>query len=171
MINICNAKIDELNSMNIIVRTIFSIGGGISLNPKDFKQTVINKNSPAIRDITKVESQLKSIGNISKSGDWIRSNATNGGSRINKLSDIPWTSSKSENGSIKYTYRTDSGDSASVEFLKNLNYVQYSISMETYNDIVKYSKEKNLIEVTHDIFSQEYKGEVSSDGTHIVFSK
>jgi len=171
LINVCNAKINELNSMNIISGAIFSIGGGISLNPREFKQTVINKDSPAIRDITKVESQLKSVGNISKSGDWIRSNATNGGSKINKLPDISWTSSKSENGSVKYTYRTDSGDSASVEFFKNLNYVQYNINMEAYNDFVKYSKEKNLIEVTHDIFPQEYKGEVSSDGKRIVFSK
>ncbi|GAH53325.1 unnamed protein product [marine sediment metagenome] len=101
----------------------------------------------------------------------MRSNVTNGGSRINKLPDISWTSSKSENGSIKYTYRADSGDSVSVEFSQNLNYVQYNISMNTYNDIVKYSKEKNLIEVTHDIFPQEYKGEVSSDGKRIVFSK
>ena len=101
----------------------------------------------------------------------MRSNATDGGSRINKLPDIPWVLSKSENGSIKYTYRADSGDSASVEFLKNLNYVQYNINIEAYNDIVKCSKEKNLIEVTHDIFPQEYKGEVTSNGKLIVFSK
>jgi hypothetical protein len=43
--------------------------------------------------------------------------------------------------------------------------------MNTYDDIVKYSKEMNLIEVTHDIFPQTYKGEVSSDSKHIVFSK
>jgi len=171
LINVYNAKVAELNSMNIISGAIFSIGGGISLNPKEFKQTVINKDSPAIREIAKVKNQLKSVGNISKSGDWMRSNVTNGGSRINKLSDISWTSSKSENGSVKYTYRANSGDSASVEFLKNLNYVQYNISMKDYNDIIKYSKEKNLIEVTHDIFPQEYKGEVSSDGKRIVFSK
>ena len=171
LINVCNTKIDELNSINIISGAIFSIGGGISLNPKEFKQTVINKDSPAIREIVKVKSQLKFVGNIFKSEDWIRSNATNGESRINKLPDISWTLSKSENGSVKYTYRADSGDSLSVEFLKYLNYVQYNINMEAYNDIVKYSKEKNLIEVTHDIFPQEYKGEVSSDGKRIVFSK
>ena len=171
MINVYNAMVTELNSMNIISGAIFSIGGGISLNPKEFKQTVINKDSPAIREIAKVKNQLKSVGNISKSGDWMRSNVTNGGSRINKLPDISWTLSKSENGSVKYTYRADSGDSASVEFLKNLNYVQYNINMEAYNDIIKISKEKNLIEVTHDIFPQEYKGEVSSDGKYIVFCK
>jgi hypothetical protein len=101
----------------------------------------------------------------------MRSNATNGGSRINKLPDISWTSSKSENGLAKYTYRADSGDSALVEISQNLNYVQYNINMNAYNDIVKYYKEKNLIEVIHDIFPQEYKGEVSSDGKRIVFSK
>ena len=171
MINVYNAMVTKLNNMNIITGAIFSIGGGISLNPSEFKQTVINKDSPAIREIAKVKNQLKSVGNISKSGDWMRSNVTNSGSRINKLPDISWTLSKSENGSVKYIYRADSGDSASVEFSQNLNYVQYNISMKAYNDIVKYSKEKNLIEVTHDIFSQEYKGEVSSDGKHIVFSK
>jgi len=82
-----------------------------------------------------------------------------------------WTLSKSKNGSVKYTYRAESGVSALVEFLENLNYVQYNITMETYNDIVKISKEKNLIEVTHNVFPQEYKGEVSSDGKLIVFSK
>lgn len=171
MIDVYNAKVTELNSMNIISTTISSIGGGISLDPREFKQTVMNKDSPAIREIVKVKNQLKSVGNISKSEDWMRSNATNGGSRINKLPDISWTSSKSENGLVKYTYRADSGDFASVEFSKNLNYVQYNINMNAYNDIVKYYKEKNLIEVIHDIFPQEYKGEVSSDGKRIVFSK
>ncbi len=170
VINVYNAMVTELNNMNIITEVVFSIGGGISLNPREFKQTVINKDSPAIREIAKVKNQLKSAGNISKSGDWIRSNATNGGSRINKLPDISWTSSKSENGSVKYTYRADSGDSTSVEFSQNLDYVQYNISMNAYDDIVKYSKEMNLIEVRHDIFPQVYKGEVSSDGKRIVFS-
>ena len=170
-IDIYNAKISGLKIMNIISGAIYSIGGGISLDPREFKHTVMDKDSPAIREITKVKNQLKTVGNISKSGDWVRSNATDGGSRINKLPDIPWVLSKSENGSIKYTYRADSGDSASVEFLKNLNYVQYNINIEAYNDIVKCSKEKNLIEVTHDIFPQEYKGEVTSNGKLIVFSK
>jgi len=171
LINVCNAKINELNGMNIISGAIFSIGGGISLDPREFKQTIIKKDSPAIIEITKVKNQLKFVGNISKSGDWIRSNATNSGSRINKFPDISWVLFKSENGAVKYTYRADSGDSVSVEFLKNLNYVQYNINMETYNDIVKISKEKNLIEVTHNVFPQEHKGEVSSDGKRIVFSK
>jgi hypothetical protein len=37
--------------------------------------------------------------------------------------------------------------------------------------MVKCSKETNRIEVRHDLFPQEYKGEVSSDGKSIVFSK
>jgi hypothetical protein len=170
-IDIYNAKISGLKIMNIVSGAIYSIGGGISLDPREFKHTVMDKDSPAIREIVKVKNQLKSVGNISKSGDWVRSNATDGGSRINKLSNISWVLSKSENGLVKYAYHTDFGDSTSVEFLKNLNYVQYNISMSAYNDIVKCSKEKNLIEVTHDIFPQEYKGEVSSDGKLIVFSK
>jgi len=171
LINIYNAKVDKLNDMNITSRKIVSIGGGISLNPGNFKKTVINKDSPAIREITKIKNQLKPVGNISESGDWIRSNVSKGESKINKLPDSSWTLFKSENGSVKYAYNAKSGDSASVEFSQNLNYVQYNISMKAYNDIVKYSKGMNLIEVTHDVFPQEYKGEVSSDGKHIIFSK
>jgi hypothetical protein len=171
LINIFNAKVDELNGMNITSRRIVSIGGGISLNPGNFKKTIINKDSPDICEIAKVKNQLKSVGNISESGDWIRSNAAKGESRINKLPDNSWTLSKSENGSVKYAYHAESGNSALVEFSQNLSYVQYNISMEAYNDIVKYSKGMNLIEVIHDIFPQEYKGEVLSDGKLIVFSK
>jgi len=171
LINIYNAKVDKLNDMNITSRKIVSIGGGISLNPGNFKKTVVNKDSPAIREITKIKNQLKPVDNVSESGDWIRSNVSKGESKINKLPDSSWTLFKSENGSVKYAYHAKSGDSASVEFSQNLNYVQYNISMKAYNDIVKYSKGMNLIEVTHDVFPQEYKGEVSSDGKHIIFSK
>jgi hypothetical protein len=58
LINVCNAKIDELNSINIISRSIVSIGGGISLDPREFKQTIINKDSPAIREITKLNQEI-----------------------------------------------------------------------------------------------------------------
>ncbi len=101
----------------------------------------------------------------------MRNNVGDGGSRINKLPSITWDLSKSENGSVKYAYSSESGDSALVEFSKDLNDIQYNISMVNYNDILKYSKEKNLIEITLDIFPQEYKGEISSDGKCIVFSK
>jgi len=171
LFNNYKAKVDDLNSMNIIPKMIISIGGGISLNPKEFRQTVVNKESIAIREIAKVKNQLTPTGNISKSGDWMRSNVRDGGSRINKLPSILWTLSKSENGSVKYTYSSDSGDSTLVEFSQNMNDVQYNISVNGYNDILKYSKEKNIIEVAHNSFPQAYKGEVSSDGKYIVFSK
>jgi len=171
MIDTYNTKVDDFNNMNIISRIISSIGGGISLDPRAFKQTIVDKESPAILEIIKIKNQLTHTGNISKLGDWMRNNVGDGSSRINKLPSITWDLYKSENGSVKYAYSSESGDSASVEFLKNLNYVQYNINIEAYNDIVKCSKEKNLIEVTHDIFPQEYKGEVSSNGKLIVFSK
>ena len=85
LINAYNSKVNEMNSMNIKSRMIASIGGGISLNPKEFKQTVVNRNSPKLSEIVRIKSQLKPFGNIAKSGDWIRSNSGMGGARINKL--------------------------------------------------------------------------------------
>jgi len=171
MIETYNTKVDEFNNMNMISRIISSIGGGISLDPRAFKQTIVDKESPAILEIIKIKNQLTHTGNISKLGGWMRSNAGDGSSRSNELPSIKWDVTKSENGSVKYTYSSKSGDSALVEFSKDLNDIQYNISMDDYNDILKYSKEKNLIEITRDIFPQEYKGEVSSDGKYIVFSK
>jgi len=72
----------------------------------------------------------------------MRNNVGDGGSRINKLPSITWDLSKSENGSVKYAYSSESGDSALVEFSKDLNDIQYNISMVNYNDILKYSKKK-----------------------------
>ncbi|MFH0797050.1 MAG: hypothetical protein V2A65_08365 [Candidatus Omnitrophota bacterium] len=86
LINVYKSKINELNSMdNIQSQEIDSIGGGISLNPKEFKRTVVNRNSPELSKIVRIKSQLKSSGNTAKSGDWIRSNSGMGGARINKL--------------------------------------------------------------------------------------
>jgi len=44
LINVYNSKVNEWNNMNIKSRVITSIGGGISLNPKEFKQTVVDRN-------------------------------------------------------------------------------------------------------------------------------
>ena len=82
---------------------MMSIGGGINLRPNEFKRISHNRNSPKIREITRIKGKIKTVGKVTKSGNWIRSNPTGkSGSRINKLPINAWTSSKSEIGKTKY---------------------------------------------------------------------
>jgi hypothetical protein len=66
-------------------KAIIFFGGGIDLNPREFKQTVVDRNSPKLSEIVRIKDQLKPFGDVVKSGDWIRSNSGVGGARINKL--------------------------------------------------------------------------------------
>jgi len=170
-VNNYNSKVRELNNMNISSRLIASIGGGISLRPSAFKRISRNKNSPKLREVIKIKSKIKTVGKIAKSGNWIRSNPERGGSRINKLPVNSWKSSKSINGKIRYSSHSNSGDFASVTLSPNFKNWQSNISVNGSQDIVKYSKETNLIEVNHAGFANVYKGKVSSNGKRFVFSK
>ncbi len=85
-INILNARIEEINKYANF--TITSISGGIGLAPQSFKKPIVNKNSPKIRELVRIKSQLEPIGGVSKYGDWIRSNSGDRGARINVLPDI-----------------------------------------------------------------------------------
>jgi len=170
-VNNYNSKVRELNNMNISPRLVASIGGGINLRPSAFKRISRNKNSPKLQEVIKIKSKIKTVGKIAKSGNWIRSNPERGGSRINKLPVNSWKSSKSINGKIRYSYHSNSGDSASVTLSPNSKNWQSNISVNGSQDIVKYSKETNLIEVNHAGFANVYKGKVSSNGKRFVFSK
>ena len=157
--------------MNVSTRMITSIGGGISLNPRDFKQTIIDRDSPAIREVVQIKNKLTPTGNISQADDWLRSNTGGGVSRINELPRISWDLSKSENGKVKYDYRSESGDVALLEFSQDMKKVEYNLQVNGYKDVLKYSKEENVLEVAHNSLTGTYKGEVSADGKYIVFSK
>jgi hypothetical protein len=171
LIEVYNKKVDELNEMNINARTIASIGGGISLNPREFKQAIINKDSPAIREVLQIKNQLAPAGNISKIGEWFRSNAGNGSSRINTIPRIAWDLSKSENGKVKYDYKSESGDIAIVEFSKDMKNIEYKIQVNDFNYILIYSRDENILEVSHSGFLETCVGEVSADDRHVVFSR
>lgn len=170
-VNNYNSKVRELNNMNISSRHITSIGGGINLRPSAFKRISRNKNSSKLREVIKIKSKIKTVGKIAKSGNWIRNNPERGGSRINKLPVNSWKSSKSINGKIRYSSLSNSDDFASVTLSPNSKNWQSNISVNGSQDIVKYSKEANLIEVNHAGFANVYKGKVSSNGKRFVFSK
>lgn len=171
LFEIYNKKVNEFNEMSIITGLISSIGGGISLNPREFKKAIINKDSPAIREVLQIKNQLAPAGNISKTGEWLRSNAGNGNTRINTLPRIAWDLSISKNGKVKYDYKSESGDIAIVEFSQDMKNIEYNIEVNGSKGILKYSKEENRLEVAHSDFLATCVGEVSADGSYVVFSK
>ncbi len=168
-INTYNSKVSELNNMNITSRSITSIGGGINLRPSEFKRISRNRNSLKLRELTRIKSKIKTVGKIAKSGNWIRSNAGIGGSRINKLPVNSWKSAKSINGKIEYSFSSNSGDFATATLYPNLNEWQSNISVNGSHYMVRYSKGENLLYVKHDGFTNEYKGKVISNGKRVVF--
>jgi len=170
-INNYNSKVSELNNMNISLKNITSIGGGINLHPGNFKRISKNKNSPKLREVIKIKSKIKSVGKIAKTGNWIRSNPGRGGSKINKLTVSSWKSLKSVHGKTVYSFHSNSEDDASVTLSPNLKEWQSNISVNGSQDIVKYSKETSLLEVNHAGFTNTYKGKVSSNGKRFVFYK
>ena len=170
-VNSYNSKVSELNNMNISLKNISSIGGGINLHPGNFKRISKNKNSPKLREVIKIKSKIKTIGKIAKTGNWIRSNPTKGGSKINKLPVSSWKSSKSVNGKTVYSFHSNSADIASVTLSPNLKEWQSNISVNGSQDMMKYSMETNLLEVNHAGFANPHRGKVSSNGKRFVFHK
>ena len=171
-INTYNSKINELNNMNITSRSITSIGGGINLRPSEFKRISRNKNAAKLREVKRIKSKVKTVSKIAKSGNWIRSSPTGkNGSRINKLPTNSWTSTKSKNGKIEYNFNANSGDFVSSSLSPNLKEWQLKTSVNGTQDIVKYSKAKNQLQVNHDDFVNESTGRISSNGKRVVFNR
>jgi hypothetical protein len=157
--------------MNFPSKSIISIGGGIDLRPSKFKKIARDSNSPKLQEVIKIKGKVKPAGKVAISEDWIRSNPGTSKARINKLPVSSWKSSKSINGKIEYNFHSNSADIASVTLSHNLKEWQSNISVNGSQDMVRYSRKKNLLEVKHTGFANSYKGTVSSDGKSFVFQK
>jgi len=101
-INSYNAKIKELNNLNMVTNYIASIGGGINLEPTYFKVISCKTNSQ-IQKIKEIKSAL--LSSTSKNNDkWIRSNSEISGSTINELPENYFKNVSSKNNNKKYTF-------------------------------------------------------------------
>lgn len=166
-----NTLINETNSMNLVSNCITSVGGGINLRPNQFKRIYRSKSAPKIRKILSLKSQIRSVGKIAKSGNWIRSNVGKGGARLNTLSVNPWTLSKSSNGSIKYDYASGKSNRLSVTVSPEGGGWQSEINVNGSSDVVKYSEGRSSLQVTHLGAEVSGTGSISPDGKRIVFSR
>ena len=165
-----NELVKKMNNMRLQTRCITSVGGGINLRPSEFKRISHNRNSPKLRELSKIKSKIKTIGNISRSGNWIRSNPGLGKTRVNTIPVNQWSSSKTVNGQIEYTHRSTSGNKASVIKQNSGNWTS-NTNIEGSNDVVKYEKELNQLFVSHPSFSNEYRGAISQGGKRVAFFK
>jgi len=165
-----NVLVNKLNNMRIESRCITSIGGGINLRPSEFKRISRNRNSPKLREISKIKNKIKTVGKIAISGNWIRSSPAGiGGSRINKLPANSWVLSKSVNGKIEYNFHSNSGDYASMSLSPDLKEWYSKTVLNGSEDIVNYSKTSNRLQVNHSGFLNESTGRISSNGKRIEF--
>ena len=168
----CNLLIKQLNSMNIVSRVITSVGGGINLRPKSFKRISRSKSSPQIKEIARIKGQLRPIGKIAKVENWIRSSASKGEPRINKLPTAKWITSTSSDGSLKYNYRSEKNSNvASVIVFPNPADWQSDIAVNGTHDYAKFTTETNSLQVIHSEIGVNGTGRMSSNGKMIVFTK
>jgi len=170
-VNTYNSAVEELKEIAVKTRHITSIGGGIDLSPKEFKLISRDESSPQIRELNGIRNIMRTVGKVARYGDWVRSNAVDKAPRVNMLPKTVWTSSRTTNGIIKYSYHSNSGDIASTTILPNGKEWESMISVNGSRDRIKLSKGPNFLYINHTQFKQEYVGRISADGKRIVFSK
>jgi len=88
IVAVYNKLVLKMNNYGLTTKCITSVGGGINLRPKDFRQIVKDKKSPKIQEILKFKNELKIKDIPPREGEWIRSKSKPGGPKINKLPSI-----------------------------------------------------------------------------------
>jgi len=163
-----NDLVNQLNNIQIETRCITSIGGGINLNPSEFKRISYLSNSPKIREISKIKNDLKLVGHISKAGNWSRNNPKVYNFRANTISVNKWSLSKSTNGTQKYLYVSN------IE--KNIMSISQSkegwtilTNVDNQKDVLKYIKDINQLIISHFCMPKEYTGTISQFGKRFQF--
>lgn len=165
-----NILVKKFNNMRLESRCITSIGGGINLRPSEFKRISRNRNSPKLRELTRIKSKIKTVGKIAKSGKWIRSNPSTGKTRINTIPANQWLSSKSINGEIKYSHKSSSGNITSLTTQNSGNWT-ITTNISGSRDVINYDKSYDQLFVSHPGFTTEYRGTLSQGGKRVAFYK
>jgi len=167
-----NSIVNKLNEMGIIrSRGITSIGGGIDLSPNEFKKVLVNRNSPKLREIFEVKKEMNEIGKISKVKNWLRSRPTIYKTRVIAISNSKWKYSKIKNKQIQYSFRTSSGDKATLSITPKLDKWETSSIINGNKNVIKFGKKRNLLTVSHPGFGGVLKAKITKNGKVIIFTK
>lgn len=170
-INIYNEAVQQLNEMEIQTRQITSIGGGINLSPKEFKLISRDITSPRIREVNAIKNTIKTVGNVARSGDWVRNKVGGRSFRVNPIPKGEWTSSKTTNGKTKFSYRSSSGEAISMSLLAEQNQWESNVSVNQSHHVVRFSRTTNVLQINDSALKGELVGKLSADRRRIVFSK
>lgn len=168
-VNTYNSIIEQLNSLAMQTRQIASIGGGIGMNPKQFKRVAWKSESPQIKKIRSIKASLRVAGKVSIASNWIRNNVSHSAPRPNALPSIEWSSSKSSNGKIQYSHTSNTGDFLNVTISTHNDDWEAELSVNKSLDAIKCAPSEGSISVTHSIIGKATAR--AKSGKHFVFSR
>jgi hypothetical protein len=166
-----NEAVQELIDLGVETREVASIGGGIDLNPKKFRVISRDATSPRIREVIGIKSVMRTVGKVSRSGDWIRNELREDTSRVNPIPRGGWTFSKKTGERTEYSYQIDSAGAVSMSLLEKGKGWESNVSVNQSCDVVRFSETKRLLEVTHSVPKGTFTGRLSPDRRRVVFSK
>ena len=164
-----NAKINQLNEMQMISRCITSVGGGINLRPAEFKRVVKNSNSPILKTLREAKSTLVVKNNHSRYGSWVRSvPSLKYSEHLNSLPAHEWSYSNSTNEMNVYKYEAaeamrqlsanTSGDGWVLK-TSEFGVVQY----------LEYSKKAGVLKATHQPANGTYTARIIPEQRMVRF--
>lgn len=168
-VNTHNNVIEKLNGLSIQFRQRTSIGGGIGMNPKQFKKVAWNSNSFKIRKIRSIKSALRSDGKESISSNWIRNSLNQSTVHSNTLPQVKWSLSKNTNGKVSYSYSTTSGDHTNVTISTEGNSWKSEFKVNESVDMMRCSPSEGTFTIAHSVTGRATATERSSK--HFVFDR
>lgn len=164
-----NNIIERLNGLSVQTRHIASIGGGIGMNPRQFKKVAWNSNSPRIQEIHSIKSALHSVGKESVSSNWIRNTITHSTIRANDLPLVEWSLSNNKNGNVTYSYTSPGGDYMNVTVSTEDSNWEAESKVNESVDVIRCSPTGGTFTVAHSAIGNATATEKSTK--HFVFSR
>ena len=169
-IKLHNEAVEELNAMSVNTQQIASVGGGIDLNPSNFK---ILSNVKATHKIIEF-SGIKNADNLNvslKPGDWVKNILGTNHRKVNLLPETKWKYSSNLTSNRKKINMSNAGDYASLSITLDKKEYESNVSVNGRNDIVKIFKDKRQIYVNHGGIMTESLGTISADFKNVKFVK
>lgn len=139
----------ELKKMKVAPYFTISSGGGISLRRTEFKRVYLSRKSPRVKEVAAVRSKLHPDGPVSRSGDWMRSNAGNSPVKVQPVPISQWTFSRSADEGIVYEYVSDHGDRLVLSITPEMGRWNLEMSVNGATDAVEYFEEDRYLQVSH----------------------
>ena len=138
-----------MRNMRITPFLNISLGGGISLQPKDFKRAYLRESSPLITQIASLKGKFRTEGQVSESGDWVRSNPGEGRSIVHPLPSRRWLRSNSSGTATGYEYTSDGDSRLALEMAVDGSGWRVTTSVDGVADNVEFVASDHLLVVSH----------------------